>query len=216
MHSLTSEELIDRENHAWSEILDILGSSRNTYKILPAKQELAEDTLVRLQVSTKSYLGSIAFETGGIIWDNGWLILLGSGCPEVFGSLSSWNGLKNSLLEPLDGLLLVAYDAAGGFFALDTGKFGRSGHIYYFAPDCLEWESTDLKYSEFVEWLAQGDLELFYQTFRWEGWREEMKRLAEGQVFAYYPPLWSAEGGGETSQKNPIDVREAWSFALQQ
>ncbi len=111
-------------------------------------------------------------------------------------------------------MLVVAYDAAGGFFALDTGKFGRSGLIYYFAPDTLEWESTDLQYSGFLAWLAEGDLDLFYQTFRWEGWQADMERLGEGQVFAYYPPLWTAEGGGETSRKSPVSVAEAWGVAV--
>jgi len=36
------------------------------------------------------------------------------------------------------------------FFALDTGRFGQTGHVYYFAPDTLEWESTELAYSGFL------------------------------------------------------------------
>ncbi|MFD1175880.1 DUF2625 family protein [Paenibacillus puldeungensis] len=217
MHSLTVEELIDRDNHAWEEILELLRGGHNS-SILPSNREFAQDMLYHLQVSTKSYLGAIAYETGGIVWDSGWITLLGSGSPSIFGSLMTWNGLQNSVdpvVPSLDGMLVVAYDAAGGFFALDTGKFGRSGLIYYFAPDTLEWESTDLQYSGFLGWLAEGDLEQFYQTFRWESWREDMSRLEKGQVFAYYPPLWAEEGSGETSQKAPVSVTEAWDLTLE-
>lgn len=218
MFSFSAEALVDRENHAWEEILELLRQGTNAYTIIPAVQEAANDTLSHLQVSTKSYLGAVAYETGGIRWNEGWITLLGAGGPGIFGSLSSWNGLgpEPSVVTPEDGLLVVAYDAAGGFFALDTGKFGRSGLIYYFAPDTLEWESTDLQYSGFLAWLAEGDLNLFYQTFRWEGWQADMKRLEEGQVFAYYPPLWTAEGGGEASRKSPVSVAEAWGVAVRE
>ncbi len=110
-------------------------------------------------------------------------------------------------------MLVVAYDAAGGFFALDTGRFRQTGHVYYFAPDTLEGESTELAYSGFLNWLAEGDLGLFYQSFRWEGWQEEMSRLGDGKVFAYYPPLWVHEGGGESNSKAPVPVTEAWQAA---
>lgn len=215
MHSLTVEELIDRDNHAWGEILELLRGGHNSYTILPSNREFAQDTLSHLQVSTKSYLGAIAYETGGILWDSGWITLLGSGSPNILGSLTTWNGMQNTLVPPLHGMLVVAYDAAGGFFALDTGKFGRSGLIYYFAPDTLEWESTDLQYSGFIGWLAEGDLEQYYQSFRWKNWQEDTSRLEKGQVFAYYPPLWTEEGSGETSQKAPISALEAWGLALE-
>ncbi|AWB44654.1 DUF2625 domain-containing protein [Paenibacillus sp. CAA11] len=213
MHPLSVAELIDLNHHAWDEILDLFRQGANSYALFPANRESAEDTLYRLQVSTKSYLGAIALETGGVQWDSGWITLLGSGCDGIFGSLASWNGLQNPVISAADGLLVVAYDAAGGFFALDTGKFGRSGLIYYFAPDALEWESTDLQYSGFVGWLASGDLNLFYQTFRWKGWQEDIKQLEAGQVFGYYPPLWTEEGSGQTSKKAPISIKEAWNLA---
>ncbi|MFD0713026.1 DUF2625 domain-containing protein [Paenibacillus sp. GCM10027626] len=211
MQPLSVKELVDRKNHAWEEALDILNKGKNQYTIASREPDTAEDTLYRLQVSTRSYLGAVAYETGGIIIDHGWITLLGAGGSGVYGSLTSWNGLAEDIsVHPLEGMLVVAYDAAGGFFALDTGRFGRTGYIYYFAPDTLEWESTELAYSGFLSWLANGDLELFYQTFRWEGWQAEIKQLEPGQVFAYYPPLWSEEGSGETSSKAPVPVAEVW------
>ncbi|GAS83299.1 DUF2625 family protein [Paenibacillus amylolyticus] len=215
MNTLTIAELVDRENHAWEELKELLDSGENTYEYVPAKQEAGGDTLYRLQISTKSYLGAVAYETEGIVVDQGWITLLGAGGDSTSGSLTSWNGVSEQpWVDVLEGMMVVAYDAAGGFFGLDTGKYGRTGQVYYFAPDTLEWESTELTYSGFINWLANGDLEQFYQTFRWKGWQEDMSQLQTGQVFAYYPPLWTQEGGGEISSKAPISIMEAWKSAL--
>ncbi|WP_342481813.1 DUF2625 family protein [Paenibacillus sp. FSL L8-0340] len=214
MHSLSVAELVDLENHAWEEVRELLSQGTRTYRLTAAEPETAAQTLVRLQVSTKSYLGAIAYETGGIVFEHGWITLLGAGGEGIYGSLTSWNGLAASQDIPaLPGLLIVAYDAAGGFFGLDVGRFGQSGHVYYFAPDTLEWESTQLAYSGFIGWLAEGDLDLFYETFRWEGWEEAALKLQPGQVFGYYPPLWTKEGSGQFSRKAPIPILEAWQEA---
>lgn len=211
MNTLSVEALVDKENHAWTELRELLSGGKNQYRVIPPADGAPEETLYLLQVSTRSYLGTIAYETGGIVFDYGWLTLLGAGGEGVYGSLAEWNGLRSDDgTPPVSGLLVVAYDAAGGFFALDTGRFGRTGHIYYYAPDTLEWESTELAYSGFIGWLAEGDLDQFYATFRWEGWRNELSELSAGQVFSYYPPLWTAEGGGESSTKTPISVADAW------
>ncbi len=217
MHSLSADQLIDHEHHAWDELMQLFTGGRHTYVILPVDREESRQTLERLQMSTRSYLGAIAYETGGVLVDHGWIKLLGSGAPGIYGSLRSWNGLHDQpVLTEVPGMLTVAYDAAGGFFALDTGRFGQTGHIYYFAPDTLEWESTELAYSGFINWLAVGDLQQFYETFRWEGWQQESAQLGAERVFSYYPPLWTKEGSGIASYKSPVPVREAWSFVLEQ
>lgn len=217
MNTRSLEELIDREHHAWDEIIQLFADGTNTYAILPAEREAGEFTLSRLQVSTRSYLGAVAYEAGGIVIDHGWITLLGAGAPQVYGNLLSWNGVHDQpAVTEIPGLMTVAYDAAGGFFALDTGRFESSGHVYYFAPDALEWESTELAYSGFVSWLATGDLQQFYETFRWNGWQQETAQLAADCVFSYYPPLWTKEGGGDSSYKAPISIQEAWGIALEQ
>lgn len=215
MNRLSAQQLIDHENHAWEEIHGLLESSSNAPVVLKASREVGERTLYLLQISTKSYLGAVALEAGAILWDHGWVVMLGAGHPDVCGSLAAWNGLEESPLQPMEGLLVVAYDASGGFFALDTGKFGGLGLIHYWAPDSLEWEDTELRYSDFINWLAEGDLEQFYATFRWQDWRRDMAQLAAGQVFAYYPPLWTREGGGEASSKAPVSVQEAWRGVIE-
>ncbi|WP_337032679.1 DUF2625 family protein [Paenibacillus illinoisensis] len=214
MQTLSADELLDRDNHAWEELKELLDNGQNTYEYVSAQPEDGADALYRLQVSTKSYLGVVAYETEGMVFDHGWITLLGAGGESVFGSLTSWNGVSDKpCVQALEGMMVVAYDVAGGFFALDTGKFSRAGEIYYYAPDAQEWESTELTYSEFLTWLADGDLQQFYQTFRWEGWQNDLGELQTGQVFAYYPPLWTKEGSGESSSKSPVSVEEAWKAA---
>ncbi len=217
MELLSAEQLIDKENHAWDELMQLFTGGNHTYIILPVDREHSKRTLEQLQVSTRSYLGAIAYETGGILVDHGWIKVLGSGASGIYGSLGSWNGLDEERSVPeVPGMLTVAYDAAGGFFALDGGKFGQTGHIYYFAPDTLEWESTELAYSGFIQWLINGDLQQFYETFRWEGWQQESSQLGAERVFSYYPPLWTKEGSGTASYKSPVPVQEAWDFVLEQ
>ncbi|CAI6076062.1 hypothetical protein PAECIP112173_02406 [Paenibacillus sp. JJ-100] len=216
MNKLSVSELIDRENHAWGELRELLDQGENTYTYVPAQPERGGEALYELQVSTRSYLGAVVYETQGIVVDHGWITLLGAGGESVYGGVTSWNGLgAEPSVEALPGMMVIAYDVAGGFFALDTGKYGGTGQVHYYAPDALEWESTELSYSEFMTWLAEGDLHQFYETFRWQGWQEDMAQLDRGQVFAYYPPLWTKEGSGESSSKAPVHIVEAWKMALE-
>ncbi|MCM3785712.1 DUF2625 domain-containing protein [Neobacillus mesonae] len=215
MGYLTIKELLHSEDHAWEELKGVLDQGKNGSVIITSEHETGADALYRLQVSTKSYLGAVAYETAGILFDHGWITLLGAGGEGIYGSLPYWNGLLDREGVPaLEGMLLVGYDAAGGFFALNIGRFGNDGHVYYFAPDTLEWESMDLAYSGFVGWLADGDLDRYYETFRWQGWEEDSSQLQPGEVFAYYPPLWTKEGSGASSSRAKVSAREAWNTAL--
>lgn len=85
MHKLSVSELVDREHHAWEELKELLDHGQNKYTYVPAPREAGEDALYRLQVSTKSYLGAVAYETEGIVLDDGWITLLGSGGDRILG-----------------------------------------------------------------------------------------------------------------------------------
>ena len=73
---------------------------------------------------------------------------------------------------------IVADDIFGGIFVINGGKFnGDLGNVYYFAPDTLEWEDLDLKYSEFIYWAFSGDVKKFYEEFLWDNWEEEFSNI---------------------------------------
>jgi hypothetical protein len=90
-------------------------------------------------------MGAIIYETGGILVDDGWVRILGSGSAALNRDLMTWNKDKQN------NFLLVADDVLGGFFAINAGAFGPEsiGKIFYFSPDNLQWEATNKSYSDF-------------------------------------------------------------------
>ncbi len=214
------EQLVDINEHAWQEIQDVLNQGETPYTILPKKDLQAQTTLLQMQITTKSYLGCIAYETGGILFDQGWIKLLGSGNEHIDGDLLSWNGQsqtesgKSTMIQPIAKALVVAYDVVGGFFALNGGGLGEQPSIYYFAPDTLEWEDTELSYAEFIIWLASGRLSQFYETMRWNGWQEYISTLSPDHAIHFYPPLWTQEGSADQSSKKAVSVAEFWNMNI--
>jgi hypothetical protein len=111
--------------------------------------------------------------------------------------------------------LLVADDVIGGSFAINGGGLpGTPGHVHYFAPDLLEWESLERGYSDFLSWALSGDLAKFYEGHRWLGWSADAERLGGDQAFSIYPFLW-AEGPpiGERSRR-AVPMAELFQLQL--
>ncbi len=195
MRSLT--ELIDLKEPGWPLVKHWLAAANKPVEVLPRDPVAAEATLQALQVTTRSPLGAVAYESGGLLIDHGWVRVLGSGAAKMRGSLMSWNGLGgHAAVEPMEGVLLVAHDAVGGFFALDGGGLGgeRPGGAYYFAPDTLRWEEMGFGYSGLLEFLFSGDVAQYYKHLRWPGWEAESDALSPDSGFHLYPPPFSAEG----------------------
>ncbi|MEW5851397.1 MAG: DUF2625 family protein [Myxococcota bacterium] len=212
------EELVVADS-AWPEMRKALEDGGERVEVLPAGPGRAEATLLALQVTTHSTLGALAYQTGGILMDGGWVRLLGSGHPRLPRDLASWNGLGEPPARVRQsGALLFADDVLGGFFAINGGGLpGPSNHVLYLAPDTLEWEETDLGFTDFFYWLTDADrIAGFYGEDRWEGWRAELSNVSGNQAFSFYPPLWVSPvdagrrpAAGERSRK-AISVDEAW------
>ena len=104
----------------------------------------------RLQVTTRSLLGTVVYETGGISIANGLLRLLGSGAER------SLRQTHEELGFPLDGsypdFIMVADDMLGGLFALNGGRFGPHGQskMFHLAADDIVWVPLNMGYGEFV------------------------------------------------------------------
>ena len=188
----TLRDLIS-DDPAWPLVREWIATASNRVEVLPASEPARSLALEATQVTTRSPMGAVIFETGGILIDGGWLRILGSGHPRLPRSLPDWNRGRTWHEEhPAPPILLVADDVVGGSFAVNGGGFdGPPGHVHYFAPDRLGWESLERGYSDFLQWTLQGDLEKFYEGQRWPGWLDDVSALAGDQAISIYPFLWT-------------------------
>ena len=214
----TLEELINKEEPAWDLIQEWLQEAINTYEVLPRDAKRAETELLNAQITTRSPMGAILYETGGILINGGWIRLLGSGCERLDRGMFQWN--KGKTFEHYGqppAFLLVADDILGGLFAINGGAFGQDdlGQIYYLAPDTLSWEPMNCGYSEFVCWTLEGDIDLFYEPYYWEGWQEEVPKLNGNQVFSFFPFLWTKEGQQiEAVSRKVVPMEESYHLTM--
>lgn len=200
-------ELIDKSQETWNILQEWKRESTNKVEFLPANKNNAEKVLYDLQVTAKSILGAISYYTGGILVANGWIRILGSGADNFNRDISRWNKLK------LDESLLVADDVIGGFFAINGGYFeGEVGNIFYLAPDTLEWEDLELKFSDFVYWTFTGDISKFYEIFRWAEWEKETSKVTGDMGILIYPFLWAEGEEIEKRSRKVVPIEELWGI----
>lgn len=190
------EELINEEDPAWPMVQEWIETANNKVEILAVDPEKAKDALFHTQVTTRSPMGAVIYMTGGILIDDGWIRILGSGSPKLNRSLPDWNkGKAFGEFGDAAPFLIIADDALGGSFVLNGGGLGDDpGMIYYFAPDTLSYEPLDLSYTEFLTFCFDNDLDSFYKGFRWKDWRTEVSDMPGDKAFSFVPFLWTAEG----------------------
>ena len=202
-------ELINKQEPGWELVLDWIKEAKNKVQVLPKTQARADSALLAAQVTTRSPMGAIVYETGGILVDNGWLRILGSGCLAMDRDLISWNKDKQQ------GFLLVADDVMGGFYALNGGAFDSEslGKIFYFAPDNLRWEATNKTYSDFLIFCFSGDLASYYKNLRWKGWEREINALNRNQGIMCIPFLFTKEGKNVAkNMRKAVPIAELWGI----
>ena len=63
--------------------------------------------------------------------------------------------------------------------------------VYYFAPDTNEWESLEIYYTQFVNWLINNPngVNKFYECFRWVNWKEDCSKIQLNDGYSFYPLL---------------------------
>lgn len=200
------DELTNTDAPAIDLIRQWIDDTRSHTEILPPSAD-REAVLLEVQVTTHSTMGAIAYETGGILVDHGWLRFLGSGHPNLPRTLPGWNRDRSN------GFYLIADDAVGGFFALNGGAFGDDrGSVYYRAPDNLEWEGLDIGYTDLFRWTLTGRLAEFYADLRWPTWKEDVAELPGDRCYNFYPFLWTSEGSAEGSKRAAVPVHEAFDM----
>lgn len=212
---LKLHELIDRDDPGWPIVQGWIAAAKNQVEVLPpADNSTREKALVHTQVTTRSPMGAVIYESGGILVDHGWIRILGSGHPRLPRSAPDWNWSRSFHVSgERPPFFLCADDVVGGFFAIDGGGLNiESGKVCYFAPDSLSWENTGLGYSEFLTWCFAGDLVGYYETQRWTGWQDEVKKLTGDQVFSFYPFL-SCDGPAiQERSRKPVPVAEIYDL----
>jgi len=215
MQKRSLTELINTVDPAWPLVQEKIKKASNTVEVLKTDRARAENVLLYLQVTTRSPLGAIAFETGGLLIDHGWLRFLGSSDQRLKGNLFSWN-TKEQISENhlLKGVCVVAYDAVGGFFALNGGAFSEKlGAVYYFGPDTLHWHQFCVSYSQLISWAFTANLEQFYHTLRWPGWENDVSTLSGDQGISIFPFLCTEKGLPVSKRsRRAVPMIELWNL----
>lgn len=212
------DELVNYSNPGWKAIRKRIDTAINKVEIMPVDTNQAREAVYQIQIGTESPLGTITYLTGGILFEDGWIRLLGSGSNRLTRSISSWNkGKTFNEVGERPPYLLIADDALGGFFALNTGGLGNDvGKIYYLAPATLLWEGLDWTVDDFLHFCCDGDFEEFYKPFMSKNWHFEVTNLPADKCYNYTPPLWSKEGKKFTkSVRKYISVEEQYNYNIQ-
>jgi Protein of unknown function DUF2625 len=210
-----SEELINRDDPGWVFVKEWIDAAKNKVEILPCDSLTAREALYKTQVTTRSPMGAIVYMTGGLLVDNGWIRILGSGHTKLNRTLPAWNkGKTFELYGEQPAYLLVADDAVGGFFAINGGRLGSDpGKVYYLSPGTLQWEPLKMNYSEFLIFCFNGDLNQFYKGQRWTNWEKDIIQLQGDKTFFFYPYLWSKEGKDiSKNTRSIVPVEETYLF----
>src|SRR5262245_58532849 len=85
------DQLLEKDDPAWPLAEQWIQTAMNQVEVLPASDPSRSEALVATQVTTRSPLGAIIYETGGLLVDHGWIRILGSGHPRLPRSLPHWN-----------------------------------------------------------------------------------------------------------------------------
>ena len=190
--SQTLSELIAVDDPAGPLLREWLEAGDVDAQVLDVEPARRDECLVGLQVTLRSVLGALAYETGGVLVDHGWLRLLGGGHREL-PSLYEALGLDDASSAP--DYLVLGWDVIGGVFALDGGVLrGVKGHVCYYAPDALQWEDLEFGHAEFVRWTLTGGLAMIAGDLRWEGWEAQAPLVPLDEVYLSDPPLWTPQG----------------------
>jgi hypothetical protein len=210
MNTRSLKELINTQEPAIDLLRQFVTDAEVPCELLAPGPE-RENALLYLQVTTRSPLGALAYDTGGILVDNGWLRWLGSGHEKLARTINQWNSTRT------DGAFyLVGDDAAGGFFAINGGAFGEDlGSMYYWSPDDLEWESLHANFTDVMAAFFTNYLNDFYKALRWSTWREDVQNLPTDRCYWFFPFLWTKEGSLEGSHRSTVPMAEAWDAKVE-
>ena len=77
----------------------------------------------------------------------------------------------------------------------------------------MEWEDIEMGYTDFINWAFNGDLNLYYKSFRWTGWESDIKKLPGDQGISIFPYLWTKEEKDiEMWSRRAVPMKELWGI----
>ena len=206
-------DLVNHSEPGMALVRSWIAEAKNRVEELRCSTADGERALLTLQVTTFSPLGALAFESGGLLVDGGWLRILGAGCPRLPRALDVWNQFEGTAARRFPGTLLVGDDVLGGFFAMNGNAFpAPMGRVFYLAPDTLDWQDLELGYSEWLHWAFVGDLARFYDGSRWPGWEGDVAALPGDRGISVFPFLWAKGPPVAERQRRPVPLEELWNL----
>jgi len=183
--------------------------AKNSVEVLPTDKHASRRIFQQLSVTSRSLMGTLILEAGGIFVDSGWLRFLASGSSKLSKTVLDWNSSELGM----EKAFIVAYDVLGGFFAINGGAFpgGGRNEIFYWQPDVLQWVNMKGSYSQLFSWALTGNLDQFYKNMRWPGWQHEVKQLTGDQGFSILPFLWIKSNTPLAERsKRIVPIEELW------
>jgi len=212
----TIQELNAPGKDSWLRIQRMAEHAKNKVEILAPDSVKASVALLQSQFSTNTNLGSIIYNSGGILVDGGWIRILGSGSKRLARSVPEWNAGKISAMRNDEMFyLLVADDVLGGLFAIKASsveELESIGQVFYYGPNSLSWQTTGLSYGGFISFCFNGNLKEFYEDFRWKGWQEEVPSIDCNSVISCYPLLWTREGLQMKVNRKQLAIQSQWNM----
>ena len=174
-------------------------------EVLPADPAKASACLAALEITTRSSLGAVITNAGGLLVDHRWLRVLGCG----------HGGLPDVVAEtdPQTRMVVVGYDVMGGQFAWLQQQPDTKPTVHYFGPDDLSWQDLGQGYGEWLYAVLAGSLTRFYDTLRWPGWEADVAALSLDQGVSLWPPPFTEEGQDlSTVSRKTVPLAELVSF----
>jgi len=210
------DELTCPGNKRWEHVTMLSNHAKNKVEILARDSARSCRALVQSQLSTNTLLGSVIYNTGGILIDDGWIRILGSGSQRLNRSVPEWNAGKLYAMRNEETFyLLVADDVLGGLFAVKAAsieEIENIGQVFYYGPNSLTWQPTGLSYSSFLSFCFAGNIKDFYDDFRWKGWQDEIKTIDCNSVISCYPMLWTREGLQMKANRKLLAIQTQWNM----
>ncbi len=203
----TISDLTPADATSWTEIQQAVASAPYPIDVLTADPERADRVLLGLEVTTRSWLGAVAYHTGGILIDHGWLRAFGAGDPDrSVPDILQVNG-------PSPRGCIVGEDILGGRFLWIPKGDGERPTVHYYGGDTMEWADLEVGYAEWLGAMLGGAITEFYQHLRWPGWEREVTALRGDQGISTFPFLGTKEGS-DLSQvsRRPVQMTELISL----